>query len=73
MPATDLKLKRGEQKTIAEKLGLAPSVVNGVLHGTYPIPRTSKSARTVRRVQVAIAQAVGRRVDEVFPKETAAA
>lgn len=74
-PRDELKaaLKRGEQKTIARTLGVSPSVVNGVLHGTYPTPRTPRSAATVRRVQVALANYIGRSVDDVFSTAAIAA
>lgn len=65
--AVKAALKRGDQRLIARTLGVSPSVVNGVLNGTYPTPRTAKSADTVRRVQTALANVIGREVDDVFP------
>jgi predicted transcriptional regulator len=67
-PLDELKqaLKPGDQSRIARELDLSPSVVNMVLHGQYPRPRTAKSARTVQRVQTKLAAVIGRSVDEVF-------
>lgn len=72
-PIDELKqaLARGAQSQIARELGVSPSVVNGVLHGTYPAPRTPRSATTVRRVQTKLAAVIGRSVDEVFPARAA--
>lgn len=50
-------LRYGRAKEIAEKLGLSESLVSQVLHGT----------KRHRDIEVAIARAIGRAVDDVFP------
>ena len=65
-------LPRGARAAIARELGVQTSVVTTVLQGRYS-QATSKGARTVRRVQVAVAKRLRRRVDDVFPKQQSAA
>lgn len=65
-------LPRGAQAEIARELGKPTSVVAMVLTGKYPAA-TSKGAATVRKVQVAVARKLRRRVDELFPRQQSAA
>lgn len=66
-------LRPGEQKAIAVKLGVSETTVSRVVNGVYPSPRTPRGERTLRRVQVAVARQLRRRVDEVFPRQQSAA
>jgi DNA-binding transcriptional regulator YdaS (Cro superfamily) len=58
-------MEHGEQKKIAASLGVAEPTVSNVITGAYR-PRTDRGRKTLRRVQVAVARAIGKRVDEVF-------
>lgn len=65
------KLEHGTQRRIARKLGLSEAVVSEVVTGLAR-PRSDRGRKTVRRVQVAVARALRKRVDDVFPMDTAA-
>jgi len=60
------KLEHGMQRKIAKQLGLSEGYVSEVVSGVLN-PRTERGRKTQRKVQVAVARAVGKRVDEVFP------
>jgi transcriptional regulator with XRE-family HTH domain len=63
------RLPHGAQSRIAEKLGVADSVVSRVMNDKA----ADLNPKTVRRIRVAIARKLRMRVDEVFPDQTAAA
>lgn len=65
------RLEHGTQRRIARKLALSEAVVSEVVTGMAR-PRTERGRKTVRRVQVAIARALRKKVDELFPMDTAA-
>ena len=65
------RLERGAQKRIAELLGVPAPTVSNVITGAYR-PRTERGRKTQRKVQKAVAKAIGMRVDEVFPQDEAA-
>lgn len=58
-------LEHGAQLEIAQDLGVSRSLVSQVNSDAYR-PRTARGRATLRRVQVAIARKLGRRVDEAF-------
>jgi transcriptional regulator with XRE-family HTH domain len=55
----------GRQREIARKLGLSESYVSMVVSGVV-VPRTEKGRKTARRVQVAVARALGMKLHEAF-------
>lgn len=59
------RLRHGDQKEIAAKLGISEPVVSRVMNDKI----NQLSAETVRRVRVAIARKLGLKVDEAFPQE----
>ena len=59
------RLEHGLQRKIARQLGLSEGYVSEVVTGASN-PRTERGRKTQRRVQVAVARAIGKRVDEVF-------
>lgn len=71
MTASERKalMPHGAQREIANALKLTESYVSQVITGDAR-PKTPRAHRTVRRIQVAIARKLGRRVGEVFPLET---
>jgi hypothetical protein len=58
-------LEQGEQKEIAAAEKVSETYVSLALSDGI-LPRTEKGRRTLRRVRVAIARRMGRRVDDVF-------
>lgn len=66
-------LRPGDQKAIAVKLGVSETTVSRIVNGIYPTPRSARGERTLRRVQVAVARQLRRRVDDVFPRQETAA
>ncbi len=64
MTPTEIKielLKAGiNQNQIAKKLGVVPTLVSQVVHGVRP----------VKRVRQAIADAVGKPIEELWPEES---
>lgn len=60
------ELPFGKQKEIAQKAGVSESYVSRVARSRFT-PTTPRGWRKYRTVQVLIARALGRRVDEVFP------
>ena len=65
------RLEYGTRKKIAAALNVPAPTVSNVITGAYR-PRTDKGRKTLRKVQVAVARAVGMRVADVFPPEQAA-
>lgn len=63
------RLPTGAQKEIAERLGVAASVVSRVMNDKG----ADLAPATVRRVRVAIARKLRMKVDEVFPEQQSAA
>lgn len=61
------RLPWGAQKEIAERLGVAESVVSRVMNDKG----SDLKPETLRKIRVAIARKIGMRVDEVFPDERA--
>jgi hypothetical protein len=59
------ELPHGVQRRVARRLQLSESYVSSVLSGTAS-GRTEKGRKTQRRVRVAIARAVNRKVDDLF-------
>lgn len=66
------RLERGAQKRIAAALGVPAPTVSNVITGAYR-PRTERGRKTQRKVQKAVAKAIGLKVEEVFPPQDAAA
>lgn len=59
----------GKQDEIAKRLGVIPGYVSQVVNG-LAIPRSKRGWKLYRKVQVAIARALGMRLDEAFtPRE----
>lgn len=52
-----LKVRGIKQKTIAKNLGVTPQAVNAVVRG-----------KNIFRIRLAIADAIGKSVSEVFPE-----
>lgn len=69
MPLTIAERKHlmpfGAQREVAEEQQVDAAYVSKVMAGEV-IPKTAASRKKLRRVQVALARKLGRRVDEVF-------
>ena len=65
------RLEQGDRQRIAKAIGVPAPTISNVITGAYR-PRTEKGRKTLRKVQVAVARAVGMRVADVFPPEQAA-
>lgn len=70
MPMTPAERKEamphGAQKRVAKRIKRSETFITLVMNDGFA-PKTPKGARTLSRAQAAIADAIGRPVEEVFP------
>lgn len=60
----------GAQLEVAREQGVAESYVSAVMNGSVQ-PKTEATRKKLRRVQVALARKLGRRVEDVFAANSA--
>lgn len=60
------RMPHGAQRRIARAEGISEGFVSAVVNETF-VPRTERTQRKARRVQVRVARVLGMTVDEAFP------
>ena len=75
MPMTAAERKEamphGAQRRVAKRIRRSETYITLVMNDGV-VPKTPRGARTLTRAQIAIAEAIGKPVEDVFPVERSA-